>query len=172
MYKNNNGRNSSENLDKNNENINKKENKDININSTENVFTKDVLLDTYENKQNEIRNFATPQIEVFKNIYEDKIYSINFEIPEFTAICPKTSLPDFGIIYITYYPKQYCLELKSLKEYLLCYRNLGIFQENVANKILEDLVNACLPIKMKVLVDYNVRGGIHTRVKASFNKNN
>ncbi|MCB1168658.1 MAG: NADPH-dependent 7-cyano-7-deazaguanine reductase QueF, partial [Leptospiraceae bacterium] len=89
---------------------------------------------------------------------------------EFTAICPKTGLPDFGTIYLSYRPDQFCLELKSLKEYITAYRSLGIFHENVVNRILEDLVAACKPHWMRVHGDYNVRGGIKTRVTASFKR--
>ncbi len=124
----------------------------------------------YEGRQEHIRDLKTPQIETFKNIYFDRTYSINFEIPEFSAICPKTSLPDYGIIYIKYQPELYCIELKSLKEYILFYRNLGIFQENVANKIIDDLVTACKPKKIHLQLDYNVRGGIRTVVKVYYLK--
>jgi len=125
---------------------------------------------SYEGKQEHIRELQTPAIEVFRNIYEDRDYRIDFEIPEFTAICPKTGLPDFGIVYITYYPDQWNLELKSLKEYFTSYRNLGIFHENVVNRVLDDLVKACSPRKMIVHADYNVRGGIKTRVSARYRR--
>ncbi|MES0490835.1 MAG: preQ(1) synthase [Leptospirales bacterium] len=122
----------------------------------------------YEGKQNDILQLETPSIEVFENIYHDKEYLIQFEIPEFTAICPKTGLPDFGIIYIDYKPSEHCLELKSLKEYFVFYRNLGIFHENVVNKVLDDLVKAAFPRYVKVRAVYNVRGGIQTTVEREF----
>lgn len=125
---------------------------------------------TYEGKQDHIRHLETPPIEVFKNIYSDKDYIIKLVFPEFTAICPKTGLPDFGTIYIKYCPDEYCLELKSLKEYFLFYRNIGIFHENVTNKILEDIVKACNPRWVKLKIIYNVRGGIETTVFAQYTK--
>ena len=125
---------------------------------------------TYEGKQDHIRKHSFPEIEVFANIYSDQSYRIDMDIPEFTAICPKTGLPDFGTIYLSYRPDQFCLELKSLKEYITAYRSLGIFHENVVNRILEDLVAACKPHWMRVHGDYNVRGGIKTRVTASFKR--
>ncbi len=125
---------------------------------------------TYEGKQDHIRELKTPKIEVFKNIYVDKKYKIRLVFPEFTAICPKTGLPDFGTIHIQYSPHLYCLELKSLKEYFLFYRNIGIFHENVTNKILEDIVKACDPHWAKIKIIYNVRGGITTTVKAKYKK--
>lgn len=131
----------------------------------------DVLISpSYEDKQDHIRSLKSPKVEVFKNIYRDKKYTIKLAFPEFTAICPKTGLPDFGTVYILYEPNEYCLELKSLKEYFLFYRNLGIFHENATNKILEDLVNSCKPRWMKIKLIYNVRGGITTTCYAHYNK--
>ena len=103
-----------------------------------------------------------PKIECFPNQY--KSYEINISIPEFTSICPKTHLPDFGVIHIRYMPDKACLELKSLKFYLLAYRNLGIFYENAVNRILEDVVRACRPKWMEVRGEFNPRGGIKTEV--------
>ena len=122
----------------------------------------------YEGRQNHIPTLNTPPIEVFENIYPGKSYLIQIEIPEFTAMCPKTGLPDFGIIYIDYKPKKYCLELKSLKEYFVFYRDVGIFHENVVNKTLEDLIKAVSPGYMKVRGEYNIRGGIKTCVEREF----
>jgi 7-cyano-7-deazaguanine reductase len=119
---------------------------------------------SYEGKQNHIRELATPVIEVFENIYSDKDYMIDLEIPEFTAICPKTGLPDFGTIYISYSPDKSCLELKSLKEYFTSFRNVGIFHENVVNKSIDDIIKACKPRWIELRAEYNVRGGIHTSV--------
>ncbi|MBI3394690.1 MAG: NADPH-dependent 7-cyano-7-deazaguanine reductase QueF [Spirochaetia bacterium] len=122
----------------------------------------------YEGRQDTIRGLVTPTIETFENIYADKDYRIDMEIPEFTAVCPKTGLPDFGIIYISYKPRKLCLELKSLKDYFLSYRNVGIFHENVVNKVLEDVVKAAAPRWARIHGDYNVRGGIKTRVSAVY----
>ncbi|MDH4261755.1 MAG: preQ(1) synthase [Spirochaetia bacterium] len=134
---------------------------------------KESLIETksdYEGKQDHILNLETPRIEVFENIYNGKDYLINLEIPEFTAICPKTGLPDFGVIIISYRPAKYCLELKSLKEYFIFYRNLGIFHENVVNKVFEDILNACKPNALKVKAVYNVRGGITTSVEREYQR--
>ena len=87
-------------------------------------------------------------------------------IPEFTSICPKTGLPDFATLVVTYIPDAHCVELKSFKEYLLAYRNLGIFNENVVNRVLADLVAATLPRRMSVRGVFTPRGGIQTTVEA------
>lgn len=123
---------------------------------------------SYEDKQDHIPQWKTPEIEWFANVYVGKEYKIEFTIPEFTAVCPKTGLPDFGSIFIEYSPREKCIELKSLKEYILAYRNVGIFHENVVNKILEDLVQAVDPLYLKVVGDYNVRGGVKTVVSREY----
>ena len=107
-----------------------------------------------------------PAIETFPNQFPD--YEIKIEIPEFTSVCPKTNLPDFGIITIKYVPKEHCLELKSLKMYLLAYRNQGIFYENAVNRILEDVVKACEPVRAVVTGEFNPRGGIKSTIEAHF----
>ena len=105
-----------------------------------------------------------PDIETWPNQFPK--YEIVVDVPEFTSVCPKTGLPDFGVITIRYMPGKRCLELKSLKEDLLTYRNLGIFQENVVNRILEDVVRAARPVWAEVKGDFNARGGIGTTVLA------
>lgn len=125
-------------------------------------------LGDYEGKQDHIRSMKTPNIEVFNNIYSDKDYLISFEIPEFTAICPKTGLPDFGTIYIEYKPDKVCLELKSLKEYFFSYRDVGIFHENVVNKVMEDIIKTIYPRYLKIRGIYNIRGGIKTSVEREY----
>ncbi len=105
-----------------------------------------------------------PALDVFPNMF--RRYEIKVEIPEFTSVCPKTGLPDFGTITITYEPRGACLELKSLKEYILAYRNLGIFYENAVNRILEDVVRACRPVRAVVHGEFNARGGIRAAVEA------
>lgn len=95
-------------------------------------------------------------------------YEILVDDPEFTSVCPKTGLPDFGRITIRYMPRELCMELKSLKEYLFAYRNLGIFQENVVNQILNDVVKSCDPVWAKVVGDFRPRGGIATVVEATY----
>ena len=99
----------------------------------------------YEGLQEDIRKLKTPKIDVWQNKYPDREYAINLEVPEFTCICPKTGLPDFAIIRIEYSPDKYCIELKSFKMYTIFFRNIGIFHENVVNKMLDDLVSACWP---------------------------
>lgn len=105
-----------------------------------------------------------PHIDSFQNQFPG--YEIEIDIPEFTSVCPKTGLPDFGTIWIRYMPKQRCFELKSLKEYINEYRNLGIFQENVVNKILEDVVRAVKPSWCEVRGQFKPRGGLGTVVVA------
>ncbi len=95
-------------------------------------------------------------------------YEITISIPEYTSICPKTGLPDCGTITIRYVPDQTCIELKALKYYILGYRNLGIFYENAVNRILKDLVAACRPIAATVTGEFNARGGMKSRIEASY----
>ena len=105
-----------------------------------------------------------PAIETWPNQFPG--YEIVVDDPEFTSVCPKTSLPDFGTITIRYMPDKLCLELKSLKEYLQSYRNLGIFQENIVNQVLEDVVRWAKPVWAEVKGDFRPRGGISTVVVA------
>ncbi|MDF3820543.1 preQ(1) synthase [Leptospira sp. 96542] len=123
---------------------------------------------SYEDKQDHIPQWKTPEVEWFANVYSGNEYKIDFTIPEFTAVCPKTGLPDFGTIFIEYSPNERCIELKSLKEYIMAFRDKGIFHENVVNKILEDLVAAVSPRYMKVVGDYNIRGGVKTVVSREY----
>lgn len=109
-------------------------------------------------------DFAFPAIETWQNQFP--AYEIIIDDPEFTSVCPKTGLPDFGIITLRYMPRDFCLELKSYKEYLFCYRNLGIFQENITNQILEDVVKSANPVWAVVKGDFRPRGGISTIVEA------
>ncbi len=108
---------------------------------------------------------ASP-LETFPNPRPERDYQIQIRCPEFTSMCPKTGLPDFGVILITYVPDRSCLELKALKYYLLGYRNQGIFYEAATNKILDDLVAACAPRRMTVTGAFTARGGITTTVVA------
>ena len=107
-------------------------------------------------------------IEVIEIKNADRDYTVNIEFPEFTCVCPKTGLPDFATIRIEYVPDKLIVELKSLKMYFISYRNVGAFHEDVTNKILDDLVAACKPRKMKVVGEFNVRGGIKTTVSAEY----
>jgi 7-cyano-7-deazaguanine reductase len=110
-----------------------------------------------------------PPIDTFPNQYPD--YEITIEIPEFTSVCPITGLPDFGVLEIRYTPDKRCLELKSLKLYLLGYRNLGIFYENAVNRILDDIVKACRPVRATVIGDFNPRGGMMSTVETHYPRN-
>ena len=105
-------------------------------------------------------------LETFPNKYPKRNYVITINCPEFTSICPKTGLPDFGTIIIEYIPDKYCLELKSFKYYLLKYRNKGIFYESAVNKILDDLVKVLKPKQITVTGNFTARGGINTSVVA------
>jgi 7-cyano-7-deazaguanine reductase len=107
-------------------------------------------------------------LETFPNQFPDRDYEIEITCPEFTAVCPKTGQPDFGTIVITYVPDAACIELKSLKLYLFDYRNRGIFYEHSINTILDDLVAACRPRRMRVIGQFTPRGGITSRVTAVY----
>jgi 7-cyano-7-deazaguanine reductase len=109
---------------------------------------------------------SLPEIEVFPNQYRG--YEITITIPEYTSICPKTQLPDFGTITIHYLPDKTCLELKALKYYILGYRNMGIFYENAVNRILDDAARACRPKWMVVRGEFRTRGGMHTAIEARY----
>jgi len=107
-------------------------------------------------------------IEVFDNKYPDRDYLITHVNSEFTSVCPKTGLPDFGVITINYIPDKQCLELKALKYYFLDFRDKGIFYEAVTNQILDDLVQACHPRYMEIKGEFSTRGGINSTVTAIF----
>ncbi|MDD8020131.1 MAG: preQ(1) synthase [Acidobacteriota bacterium] len=107
-----------------------------------------------------------PAIETFPNQFPD--YEITIDIPEYTSVCPKTGLPDFGVITIWYIPDKKVIELKSLKMYILAYRHLGIFYENAVNRILEDVVQACQPKKALVRGEFSPRGGLSSTVEARY----
>lgn len=109
-----------------------------------------------------------PDIETWPNQFGQ--YEIEIEMPEFTSVCPKTGLPDSGTLRLRYTPGQRCVELKSLKMYTLAYRNLGIFQENVVNRMLADIVKATDPVEATVTGDFAPRGGITTRVTATYRR--
>jgi len=109
---------------------------------------------------------ALPEIETFPNQFPG--YEIEIVIPEFTSVCPRTGLPDFGTITIRYVPDKSCIELKSLKMYMLAYRNLGIFYENAVNRILRDVVKAARPVRASVVGEFRPRGGISAKVTASW----
>jgi 7-cyano-7-deazaguanine reductase len=110
-----------------------------------------------------------PSIETWPNQYQTG-YEIEITMPEFTSVCPKTGLPDHGTLTLRYVPDKFCLELKSLKMYTLAYRNLGIFQENVVNRMLADIVKATKPHTAEIVGDFAPRGGVHTRITASWKR--
>ena len=109
-----------------------------------------------------------PEIEVWENQFPG--YQIEIRMPEFTSVCPKTGLPDHGVITIVYVPDKWCLELKSLKLYMLAYRNLGIFQENLVNRFLRDIVRAAKPMSASVVGEFTPRGGVFSKITASWSR--
>ena len=111
-------------------------------------------------------NAKLPKIECWENQYKN--YEISFVINEYNSICPKTGLPDFGTITISYVPGKWCLEMKSLKLYIIAYRNIGIFCENAVNRILKDIVAACKPLEAKVEGKFNSRGGMELLAEAKY----
>jgi 7-cyano-7-deazaguanine reductase len=110
------------------------------------------------------------QLDTFDYEYAGRSIWIDFEIPEFTAICPFSDFPDFAVIRLSYVPNERCIELKSLKMYINSFRNIKIFHEHVINVILEDFVKACDPLKVKIEGDFHVRGNIKTIVRAKYSK--
>jgi 7-cyano-7-deazaguanine reductase len=122
---------------------------------------------TDEHAESGVRS-ALPEIETWPNQYAD--YEIEIVQPEFTSVCPKTGLPDFGKLALRYIPDKRCLELKSYKMYLNAYRGLGIFQENVVNRVLQDVVKAARPKSATVIGDFTPRGGLSTTVTATWSR--
>ena len=109
-------------------------------------------------------------LEIVKNEYQNRNYTIDVDIPEFNCVCPKTGLPDFGTIHIKYIPGKHIVELKSLKLYIVKFRNIGIFHEHVTNRILDDFKKACNPKQIDVVGDFSPRGGIKTVVASNWKK--
>jgi len=109
-------------------------------------------------------------LDTFVYEFPGKEIKINFEIPEFTCICPFSDFPDFATIRIEYVPNERCIELKSLKLYINSFRDVKVFHEHVINMILEDFVNACDPLSVEIEGDFNVRGNIKTTVRASYKR--
>jgi 7-cyano-7-deazaguanine reductase len=125
---------------------------------------------SYEGRQAHIPSLETPQIDVWEFQFPGSDTEIAVSIPEFTCICPKTGLPDFATIVIKYTPNTHCLELKSLKEYVLFYREVGIFHEHLVNKMLGDCVTSCKPKSMQIEGIFNARGGIQTTAVATYSQ--
>jgi len=114
-----------------------------------------------------VKRIKLPDIDAWENQYE-RDYTIKIVHPEFTSVCPKTGLPDFGTITVEYVPNKLCLELKSLKYYFLQYRNCGIFMENIANRVMDDVVKAVKPKSCTVTGDFTPRGGLRSVVVATY----
>ncbi len=113
---------------------------------------------------------ALHPLDTFAYQYPGKEIVISFTCPEFTAICPFSDFPDFATIKIDYVPNQRCIELKSLKLYINSFRAVKIFHEHVINRILDDFVRVCDPIRVEIEGDFNVRGNIHTTIRASYRR--
>lgn len=113
---------------------------------------------------------ASEELELFDNPNPEKDYTIHINMPEFTCLCPKTGQPDFATLDLAYVPDQDCIELKALKFYIVSFRDQGAFHEAVTNKIVNDLVTACKPRYLRLTADFNVRGGIYTKVVADYRK--
>jgi 7-cyano-7-deazaguanine reductase len=111
---------------------------------------------------------AAEQLETFANQYPGRDYAIEIVCPEFTSVCPKTGQPDFGTITFTYTPSAQCVELKSLKLYLQRFRNQGVYYENLVNRLLDDFVAACRPVRCRVVGAFTPRGGITTTVTCTY----
>ena len=107
---------------------------------------------------------ANRDLDTFENPNPERDYTIHIDTPEFTCLCPLTGQPDFASIEIEYVPDQRCLELKSLKLYFWSYRDEGAFHEAVTNQMLSDLVRAISPRFMRINAEFNVRGGVYTRI--------
>lgn len=111
---------------------------------------------------------SVEQLETFPNPRPGRDFTIEIICPEFTSVCPKTGQPDFGTITFTYTPGDVCVELKSLKLYLQGFRNQGIFYEQVTNRLLDDFVTACRPVRCTIVSTWTPRGGITTTVRCSY----
>ena len=132
------------------------------------------LKDQYESldQRVEVRQDSAIDTEclmAFQYEYPGQETEVSIDTDEFTAVCPWTGLPDYGTLTVSYVPGESCIELKSLKYYLLSFRDVGIVQEHAANRILQDLVACCRPHRMRVSLDYKIRGGIHTEVSVEYN---
>lgn len=122
----------------------------------------------YDGLQNAVRALSLPALGTWENQYPDRDYTIHIDIPEFTCICPKTGLPDFATLSIEYVPDRVCVELKSLKLYIVAFRGVGIFHEHVVNRLRDDLVTALAPRSLTVNGEFGARGGIRTTVAVNW----
>jgi len=133
------------------------------------------LKEQYEGLDQELPSKSEEAIDpacllTFQYEYPNQQSQVEIDTDEFTAVCPWTGLPDYGVLRISYVPGDSCIELKSLKYYLLSYRDVGIVQEHAVNRILNDLVAVCRPRSMKINLDYKVRGGLHTAVPVEYSE--
>lgn len=117
-----------------------------------------------------VSSIDTLVLETIPYQYPGRDVVVSVDTNEFTAVCPYSGLPDYGVIKIHYLPRKLLIELRSLKYYLFSFRNVGMYQEHVVNRILEDLVRCCKPQWMEVVADYNLRGGLHTVVSAQWGR--
>ncbi len=113
---------------------------------------------------------SSATLETFPNPRPERDFEIAISCPEFTSVCPKTGLPDFGVLTLTYVPDKLCLELKSFKHYILAYRNLGIFYENVVNRLMADVVRTVKPVSASVVGRFTPRGGLRSTVTATYRR--
>lgn len=120
----------------------------------------------YEGRQSEVRDLQLPAMEAVANVYADRDYEVTHVAEEFTCVCPVTGQPDFARVTLRFVPDRLLVELKSYKFYLQGFREIGIFHENVVNKILDDFVAVCAPRSAEVVGEFRVRGGIHSVVTA------
>ena len=130
-----------------------------------------MITDRYETRRFDVQEISTIDTEVLESIpfeYPDSATDVVYETQEFTSVCPWTGLPDFGRLVITYRPKESLVELKSLKYYLTSFRNVGILQEHVVNRMLEDLVALLEPESMVIEASFNERGGLSTNARAYY----
>ena len=139
------------------------------------MATIDELQDEYQGLKTQIDVKPQESIDpgcllTFEYEYAGQEVEVVIDTDEFSAVCPWTGLPDFGVLTVSYVPGRSCIELKSLKYYLLSFSGVGIVQEHAANRILNDLVAACEPVRMAVILDYKVRGGLHTTVTVRYER--
>ena len=128
----------------------------------------DASQSSYEGLQQDVRDLQLPELETWENQYADRDYTIRIEIPEFTCVCPKTGLPDFARLTVEYVPDRLCVELKSLKLYLVAFRDVGIFHEHVINRVRDDLIATVGPRSIEVHGEFGTRGGINTTVSVTW----
>ena len=126
------------------------------------------LNDTFD--MSPVESIKSELLMAFEYEYPRSSTEVSIDTDEFTAVCPWTGLPDFGTLKVRYLPNTLCIELKSMKYYLLSFTGVGVVQEHAANIILNDLKNICDPISMSVELDYKIRGGLHTSVVATYEK--